>query len=459
MLNPTDNQMTLRKGQKVVYALPAKSEIPDLNVEEKRCSQEVCRGCQNGGVDKIEGRIKSVASSINSEATMSSGRSFFPGKEELKQPDVLPDLSELEDKLTTKQLQKLRSVLLENSSVFAKNKADMGRCNLIEHRIDLEPDAIPHHEGARRMASWKAAQANEEVRHLLSLNLIEPSYSPWACGVVMAKKKGNQLRFCCDFRFLNAKTIRDAYPLPRIDESITRLGCACYFTTLDLGSTFWQVPLREEDRPKTAFACELGLFQWKVMPFGLSNATATFQRLMSKVLMDVAQSYGNLVRCYVDDVIIATSTIDQHIDRISEVLSCLRRAGLKCKPSKCELKTSIKYLGRIIDGEGVKPDPESIQTVMQWKRPRNKRELQSFLGFANYYREFIRGHSELVEPMNRLVKKNQDFQWTLEAEESFELTKKKLCSATVLALPREEGTFILDTDASDVAISGVLHQE
>ncbi len=187
---------------------------------------------------------------------------------------------------------------------------------------------------------------------------------------------------------------------------------------------------------------------------------ATFQRLMSKVLIEVAQSYGNLVVCYIDDVIIATSTIDQHIDCIGEVLSCLRRAGLICKPSKCEfLKTSIKYLGRIIDGEGVKPDPESIQTVMQWKRPQNKREFQSFLGFANYYREFIRGHSELVEPMNRLVKKNQDFQWTTEAEESFELIKKKLCSYPVLALPREEGTFILDTDASDVAISGILHQE
>ncbi len=352
MLNPTDKQMTLRKGQKVAYALPAKSEVIDLNVVEANCRKERCQDCQDRKVSKVEGTVKSIASSINSETTMSSGRSFFPGKEELKQPDVLPDLSDLEDKLSTKQLERLRAVLVENTSVFAKNKADMGRCNLIEHRIDLEPDAVPHHEGARSMASWKASQANEEVRHLLSLDLIEPSYSPWACGVVMAKKKGNQLRFCCDFRFLNAKTIRDAYPLPRIDESITRLGCACYFTTLDLGSAFWQVPLREEDRPKTAFACELGLFQWKVMPFGLSNATATFQRLMSKVLMDVAQSYGNLVMCYVDDVIIATSTIDQHIDRIGEVLSCLRRAGLKCKPSKCELlKTSIKYLGRIIDGE------------------------------------------------------------------------------------------------------------
>ncbi len=164
--------------------------------------------------------------------------------------------------------------------------------------------------------------------------------------------------------------------------------------------------------------------------------------------------------CYVDDVIISTSTVDQHIDRIAEVLSCLRRAGLKCKPSKFEiLKCSIKYLGRVIDKEGVRPDPEPVETVMELRRPRNKRELQSFLGFANYYREFVEGHSELVEPMNRLIKKNLEFQWDAEADAAFENTKKRLCSAPVLALPRQEGTFILDTDASDVAMSGILHQE
>ncbi len=128
------------------------------------------------------------------------------------------------------------------------------------------------------MAPWKAGKANEEVGLLLSLDLIQPSYSPWACGIVMAKTKGNQLRFCHDIRLLNAQTIRDAYPLTRIDESLARLDCAIYFTTLDLGSAFWEVPLIEEDQPQTAFACELGLYQWKVMPFGLSKATATFQR-------------------------------------------------------------------------------------------------------------------------------------------------------------------------------------
>ena len=171
--------------------------------------------------------------------------------------------------------------------------------------------------------------------------------------------------------------------------------------------------------------------------------------------MNVAQSYGSLVMCYVDDGIVATGTIDEHIDGIAELLWYLREAGLKCKPSKGEfLMCSIKYLGRILGIEGVRPDPESVETVMLWRRPRNKCELESFLGFAIYYREFIKSLSELVESMNRL-----DFRWTKEAEQAFELTKRKLCSAPVLALPRQEVTFILDTDASEVAISGTFQQE
>ena len=193
--------------------------------------------------------------------------------------------------------------------------------------------------------------------------MIEP---PWACGVVMAKKKGGQLRFCCDFRYLNAVTIKDAYPIPRIDESLSKLGDANFFTTLDLDSAFWQVPLRKKDREKTGFACELGLYQWKRMPFGLCNATATFQRLTR-----VTKKYGNLVMCYVADVVIAITTLEDHIDRLDEVFGCMKRAGLKCKPSKCEiLRDSIKYLGRMVDRHGVRPDPEEVEAVLTWKAPR-----------------------------------------------------------------------------------------
>ena len=240
-----------------------------------------------------------------------------------------------------------------------------------------------------------------------------------------------------------------------------KLRDAKFFTTLDLGSAFWQVPLRKQDREKTGFACELGLFQWKRMPFGLCNATATFQRLMAQALTSVTKKYGNLIMCYVDDVVIATPTLEDHIERLEEVFSCMKQAGLKCKPSKCEiLRDSIKYLGRLVDKHGVRPDPEAVEAVLTWKAPKTDTQLMSFLGFANYYREFIKGYADKIYPMQRLMRnKGKKFTGTDEAQVSFENIKRELCEAPVLGMPTEKGMFVLDTDASVVAISGILHQE
>ena len=260
---------------------------------------------------------------------------------------------------------------------------------------------------------------------------------------------------------LNAVTIKDAYPIPRIDESLPQLGDAKFFTTLDLGSAFWQVPLRKQDREKTGFACELGLFQWKRMPFGLGNATATFQQLMAQALTSVTKKYGNLIMCYVEDVVIATLTLEDHIERLDEVFTCMKQAGLKVKPSKCEiLRDSIKYLGRLVDKHGVRPDPEAVEAVLTWKAPKTDTQQMSFLGFANYYREFIKGYADKIYPMQRLMRnKGEKFTWTDEAQVSFENIKRELCEAPVLGMPTEKGMFVLDTDASVVAISVILHQE
>ena len=174
-------------------------------------------------------------------------------------------------------------------------------------------------------------------------------------------------------------TIKYAYPIPRIDESLSKIGDVKFFTTLDLGSAFGQVPLRKKNRGKTEFACELGLYQWRRMPFGLCNATATFQRLMAQALTRVTKKYGNLVMCYVE------TTLEDHIDRLEEVFGCMKRAGLKCKPPNCEiLRDLIKYLGRMVDRHGVRPDRE-VEAVLTWKAPRTDTQLMSFLGFANYY--------------------------------------------------------------------------
>ena len=468
LLNTLDTTVSIQRGKKLGYALPMRTDYEETQ-NLKKYSVKDCP--YHANKDKILKRIdelKSIRKLFSMKSETDDGLSScsnFPERPSSYELDsdkpVLPEIEHLKGKIGEGDFQKLRDLLDRNAEVFSKHKADIGCCNFVEHEIELEEGAVPHREGARRMTPHKSEACRAEIEMLLEYDMIEPSKSPWACGVVMAKKKGGQLRFCCDFRYLNAVTIKDAYPIPRIDESLSKLGDAKFFTTLDLGSAFWQVPLRKKDREKTGFACELGLYQWKRMPFGLCNATATFQRLMAQALTGVTKKYGNLLMCYVDDVVIATPTLEDHIDRLDEVFGCMKRAGLKCKPSKCEiLRDSIKYLGRMVDRHGVRPDPEAIEAVLTWKAPRTDTQLMSFLGFANYYREFIKGYADKVYPMQKLMRnKGKKFEWNDEAQVAFENIKRELCEAPVLGMPTEKGMYVLDTDASVVAISGILHQE
>ena len=291
-----------------------------------------------------------------------------------------------------------------------KRKADIGCCTIAKHTIEVEPGAVPHREGARRMSPEKAERANQEVRSLLALGMIQPSLSPWASGIVMVKKKSGELRFCCDFRPLNEVTIKDAYPLPHIDESLARLGNAKIYTSIDLAWAFWQIPLRKADHHKTAFACELGLFEWRRMPFGLCNASATFQRAIARALQKIVNRKGSMVMAYIDDIVIATETVEDHMARLREIFECLREAGFKMRVAKCDfMKSEIKYLGRVVSAEGV-------------------------------------------------TGLNATFAWGPDQQKAFNEIKKALIEATALAQPDSEGEFVLDTDASAVAISGILHQ-
>ena len=465
LLNKLDTTVSIQRGKKLGYALPMRTDYEETQ-NLKKYSVKDCP--YHANKDKILKRINELKSihklfSMKSETDDGlSSCSNFPERPSSYELDsdkpVLPEIEHLKGKIGEGDFEKLRDVLYRNADVFSKHKADIGCCNFVEHEIELEVGAVPLREGARRMTPHKSEACRAEIEMLLEYDMIEPSKSPWACGVVMAKKKGGQLRFCCDFRYLNAVTIKD---VTRIDESLSKLGDAKFFTTLDLGSAFWQVPLRKKDREKTGFACELGLYQWKRMPFGLCKATATFQRLMAQALTGVTKKYGNLLMCYVDDVVIATPTLEDHIDRLDEVFGCMKRAGLKCKPSKCEiLRDSIKYLGRMVDRHGVRPDPEAVEAQLTWKAPRTDTQLMSFLGFANYYREFIKGYADKVYPMQKLMRnKGKKFEWNDEAQVAFENIKRELCEAPVLGMPTEKGMYVLDTDASVVAISGILHQE
>ena len=298
----------------------------------------------------------------------------------------------------------LESILTEFDDLFMKHKADIGRCTISKHQVEVEPGAMPHSEGARRMSPEKAERANQEVRNLLALGMIQPLLSPWASGIVMVKKKNGELRFCCDFRPLNEVTVKDAYPMPRIDESLARLAKAKIYTSIDIAWAFWQIPVRKADRQITAFACELGLFEWRRMPFGMCNASATFQSAITRALRNIVNREGSMVMAYIDDIVIATETVEDHMIRLREVFNCLREAGFKTRVAKCDfMKSEIKYLGRLVSAEGIKTDPKPVEKLRDWEVPRNKTEMQSFLGFANYYREFIPWHAKLVAPLHAIT--------------------------------------------------------
>ena len=288
-----------------------------------------------------------LSSTELSEEDMSESEKRAQTDPNLLKPIPGPDLSSVLSFWGEGARDQLAEVLNEYDDLFMKHKADIGKCTIAKHRIELEPEAIPHREGARRMSPDKAAKANQEVRNLLALGLIQPSYSPWASGIVMVKKKTCELRFCCDFRPLNDVTVKDAFPLPRIDESLSRIGNAKIFTSIDLAWAFWLTPLKKRDRRKTAFACELGLFEWRRMPFGLCNASATFQRSITRALQKIQQRHGSVVMAYIDDIVIATETIEDHIMRIKEVFECLREEGFKMR---AENATSCAQKPNIWDG-------------------------------------------------------------------------------------------------------------
>ena len=247
--------------------------------------------------------------------------------------------------------------------------------------------------------------------------------------------------------------------MPRIDESLARVGKAKIYTSIDLAWAFWQTPVGKAYRQQTAFACELGLFEWRRMPFGMCDASAAFQRAIARVLRKIKNREDSMVMAYIDNIVIATETVEDHMVRLREVFECLREAGFKMSVAKCDfIKSEINDLGRVVSAEGVKPDPKTVAKVRDWEIPRKKTEMESFLGFANYYREFIPWHAKLVGPLHAITDIKATFVWGSEQQLVSNEIKNALIDATALAQPDSDCDFVLDTDASAVAISGILHQ-
>ncbi|KRX53637.1 Retrovirus-related Pol polyprotein from transposon 17.6 [Trichinella sp. T9] len=270
-------------------------------------------------------------------------------------------------------------------------------------------------------------------------------------------KKDGSCRFCVDYRQLNNVTQKDSHPLPRIDDTLDALSGAQWFSTLDLASGYWQVETETRDREKTAFTTPYGLYQFKVMPFGLCNAPATFQRLMETSLRGLV---GSKCLVYLDDVIVFGRTAEEHTARLQEVLDRLRKVGLKVKPEKCQLmKRKVAYLGHIISEKGIATDPSKTRAVKEWQAPSCVSELRQFLGLASYYRKFVNGFASIAAPLHRLLEGDADWKWTEDCQVAFDALKHQLTSAPILAYPDFRRRFLVDVDASGDGLGAVLSQK
>jgi len=374
--------------------------------------------------------------------------------------DEVPDFIEklvdgVDDSLHESACLALREILKDRVDVFSQSEYDLGRTDIITHQIDTG-DARPVRQALRRYPPAHIEAISKHIDSMLSQGIVESAASPWASNIVLVRKKDGSLRCCIDYRQLNSVTRKDAYPLPRIDTCLDAMSSAVWFSTFDLRQSYHQVIVDPKDRDKTAFICHRGMFRYRTMPFGLCNAGATFQRLM-----DIVMSGLHLDVClvYLDDIILFSRTVEEHLERLVIVLNRLRSAGLKLKPEKCSLfRRSVSFLGHVVSEAGIATDPVKTKAVAEWPVPTSLKEVRSFIGLASYYRRFVKGFAALAAPLHALSKKGQSFAWTADAQSSFDALKEALTSPPILAMPNDSGEFILDTDASDTTIGSVLSQ-
>jgi len=357
----------------------------------------------------------------------------------------------------TKTDTRLSALLERYKDIFAELPKGLPPDRGVGHAIPVQQDAQPQFRPMYRLSPLELEEVKKQITNLLELGFIEPSCSPWGAPILFVAKKDGTLRMCVDYRQLNKVTVKNRYPLPRIDDLFDSLQGASVFSSIDLQQGYHQVRISDEDIPKTAFRTPLGHFQFKVLSFGLTNAPATFMRLMNRVL----QKYiGKFVCVYLDDILIYSKTHEEHYRHLEQVLATLREEKLFAKLSKCEFfKDELKFLGHIVGKDGVKVDPSKIAVVREWPQPKTPGEVRSFLGLANYFRKFVLGYSAVAAPLVKLTKQGIKYEWGAEQQASFERMKHALSHAPVLVIPDLNKPFTVISDASIVATGAVLLQD
>ena len=351
---------------------------------------------------------------------------------------------------------KFSKLINEFSDVFSKNEWDIGQCDVTAHKIQVEPGSRPIKLPNRRMPLHYKDDLQEKIDAFLEKKLITPCHSPYSAPAMLVPKKNGKLRLVIDYRQLNKQTIKSCWPIPSIEEIFDTLEGSEYFTTIDMSWGFYQLPMAEESQDYTAFSTPFGSFKWLRMPMGLTGSPNTFQSLMEQVL--VGLTWKTTVP-YLDDCIIFSSTAEEHIERLREVLERFRLANLKINPTKCEFfRTRVPFLGHIISKNGLEADPDKIAAVKKFPIPTNPTEVKSFLGLCSYYRRYVQNFAEIARPLHKASEVTKNFNWTPEAQDAFETLKSRLTTTPILAFPMMKEPFILYTDASLTAMGAVLSQ-
>ncbi|XP_038063012.1 uncharacterized protein LOC119733697 [Patiria miniata] len=330
-----------------------------------------------------------------------------------------------------------------------------GRTDIAQHYIDIG-DAPPQRSPPYRLSPDRRQALHEEIDSLLQSGKITPSKSPWASPVLMVPKKNGQFRFCVDYRKLNRVTKLDAYPMPTIDTILDSLHGAKIFSSLDLRSGYWQMGMAPEDAEKTAFICEEGLFHFTVLPFGVVNGPASFQRLMSEVLGDLI---GRTCYVYLDDIVCYSHDVDQHLADLREVLAKLRSAGLTVNFEKCNFACSeMSYLGHVVSEDGLRPNPDKVAAIRDYPVPQTRKQLERFLGMVGWYQKFIPHLSDTADPLYQLRRKDVPWTWSPACQNAFDSLRHALTTQPILGFSDPDLPFSIHTDASNVGLGAILLQ-
>ncbi|CAF4998130.1 unnamed protein product, partial [Rotaria sp. Silwood1] len=347
--------------------------------------------------------------------------------------DFLINLNLSDSDLTIHQIEQLKSLLVKYYKCFEDT---LGRTSLVQHHIDTG-NTKPIKLHPYRVSPYRKEIISNEITKILNAGIIEPCASPCAAPITLQSKKDGSLRFCIDYRELNSVTVGDVYPIPRIDDTLDQLQNATYFSSMDLHSGFWQIVLDPASRGKTAFISHVGLFRFRVMPFSLTNAPATFQRLMDLVLGDLKWSCALV---YLDDIIVYSSSFEDHLHHLDLVL---------------------QHIQQSVSRQGIQPDPDKLRAVQEYPVSTKLKAVRTFLGLTSYYRRFIKNYATIAEPLIELTRNSdlKSFQWTEACHQAFSTLRQRLIEAPIIAYPRFDQSFILQLDASDVGLSAILAQK